>query len=162
MRFSTIVLIAAIIMWGVILGGIAYSHIVYFPVLLSDLPASSAIVNGKYALHEEKFWMAIHPVLIALLLISIASNWNNRLRRKNILVSFILYAIVLIVSAIYFIPELINFNTSASTALPASEWMRRGNNWMTYSIIRGVFMFAAIIPLFMALLKPAVIKKELT
>ena len=155
MKFSTLILMIAIIVWGVILGGIVYSHIVYFPVYLSDLPGSSVLVTGKYALHEEKFWMAIHPVLIVLLIISIIANWKNKARRKKILISFVLYAIVLIVSSIYFIPELISFSKSATSALPASEWMRRGGNWMTYSIIRGVIMFAGIVPLFIALLKPA-------
>jgi hypothetical protein len=158
MKLSTVILMIAIIFWGVILGGIVYSHIVYFPVLLSNLPESAVLVTGKYGLHEEKFWMAMHPVLIVLLITSIISNWKNKQRRKKILVSFVLYAVVLIVSSIYFIPELVNFSRSANSALPASEWMRRSNNWMTYSIIRGVVMFAAIIPLFLALLKPGVNK----
>ena len=159
MRFSTIILIGAIIIWGVLLGGIVYSHIVYFPVFLSNLPDSAVLVNGKYALHEENFWMAIHPVLIVLLIITTISNWRNRPRRKKILISFVLYAVVLIVSSIYFIPELINFSKSATSLLPPSEWLRRSSNWMTYSIIRGIIMFAGIIPLFIALLKPGVNKQ---
>ena len=159
MRFSTIILIIAIIIWGVLLGGIVYSHIVYFPVYLSNLPDSAVLVNGKYALHEENFWMIIHPVLIVLLIVTIISNWKNKLRRKKILISFVLYAIVLIVSGIYFIPELINFSKSATSSLPPSEWLRRSNNWMAYSITRGIVMFAGIIPLFIALLKPDIDKQ---
>ena len=154
MRFSTIILIIAIIIWRVLLGGIVYSHIVFFPVYFSNLPDSAILVNSKYALHEENFWITIHPVLIVLLIVTIISNWKNKLRRKKILISFVLYAVVLIVSSIYFIPELINFSKSATSPLPSSEWMRRSSNWMTYSIIRGIFMFAGIIPLFIALLKP--------
>ena len=159
MRFPTIILIGAIIIWGVLLGGIVYSHIVYFPVFLSNLPESAVLVNGKYALHEENFWMAIHPVLIVLLIITIISNWKNRPRRKKILISFVLYAVVLIVSSIYFVPELINFSKSATSLIPPSEWLRRSSNWMTYSIIRGIIMFAGVIPLFIALLKPGVNKQ---
>ncbi|MDB5198649.1 MAG: hypothetical protein JWO92_612 [Chitinophagaceae bacterium] len=156
MKFSTVILIIAIIIWGVLLGGVVYSHIVYFPAFLSNLPDSSALVNGKYALHDEKFWMAIHPVLIVLLIVTIISNWKNKPRRKKILISFVLYAVVLIVTSIYFIPELISFSKSATSSLPPSEWLRRSNNWMTYSIIRGIVMFAGIVPLFIALLKPGI------
>ena len=155
MRFSTVILMITIIVWGVLLGGIVYSHIVYFPPYLSNLPDSSVIVTGKYALHEENFWKLIHPVLILSLILAIIFNWKNRSRRKNILISFVVYAIVLIISSIYFIPELINFSKSASSPLPASEWMRRSANWFTYSIIRGTSLFVAIVPLFVALLKPA-------
>lgn len=154
MRFSTVILVIAIIFWGVLLGGIVYSHIVYFPVYLSNLPDSAILVNGTYALHEEKFWKAIHPVLVATLIITIITNWRNKARRKNILISSVLYAIVLIFSSIYFIPELISFSKSPASSLPPSYWASRSSSWMTYSIIRGVLMFAAIIPLFIALLKP--------
>lgn len=159
MKLSTLILMILIIFWGVLLGGIVYSHIVYFPVLLSNLPESSVLVTGKYGLQEERFWMAMHPVVILLIITSIITSWKNKPRLKKILVSFILYAIVLIVSSIYFIPELIEFGRSATSGLPSSEWMRRSNNWMTYSIVRGVVMFAGIIPLFLALLKPAVNSK---
>ena len=98
--------------------------------------------------------MGINPVLILLLIITLISNGKNKPRRKKILISFVVYAVVLIVSSIYFIPELMNFSKSATSSLPASEWMRRSSNWMTYSIVRGVIMFAAIIPLFGALMKP--------
>ena len=160
MSFSKISLIITIIFWGVLLGGIVYSHIVFFPVYFSNLPDSAVLVNGKYALHEENFWMTIHPVLILLLIITITSNWKNNPRRKKILISFVLYAIVLIVSNIYFIPELINFSKSATSSLPPAEWLRRSNNWMAYSITRGIIMFAGIIPLFIALLKPDVSKQK--
>ena len=100
--------------------------------------------------------MIVHPVLIVSLILSIISNWKNKLRRKKILISFVVYAVVLIVTSIYFIPELISFSKSATSALPPSEWMRRGSNWMSYSIIRGIIMFAAIVPLFMAFVKPEI------
>jgi hypothetical protein len=158
MKFSKIILIIAIILWGVLLGGVVYSHIVYFPVFLSNLPDSAVLVNGTYALHDERFWMVIHPVLIVALIITITTNWKNKPKRKKILISFVLYAVVLIISGIYFIPELIDFSKSPTSLLPPSEWLRRSGNWMTYSIIRGIIMFAGIIPLFIALLKPDVSK----
>ena len=47
MKFSKIILIIAIILWGVLLGGVVYSHIVYFPVFLSNLPDSAVLVKPK-------------------------------------------------------------------------------------------------------------------
>src|SRR3712207_6081146 len=102
-------LFLAVILWGTLLGGIAYSHLVYFPVYLSALPDSAVVVNGPYGLHEEIFWMTIHPLLILSLTISLALNWGSRARRKLILISFVVYSLVIIISQIYFIPELVAF-----------------------------------------------------
>lgn len=61
-RLSNPTLMLSIVFWGTLLGGIAYSHLVYFPPYLSALPDSAVVVNGPYALHEVIFWMTIHPL----------------------------------------------------------------------------------------------------
>src|SRR5687767_6630714 len=98
MKFSTIILIIAIILWGILLGGIVYSHLVYFPVFLSNLPESAIVETGPYGLKDGKFWMSIHPVLILTLIIAIIANWKNKPRLKKILISFVVYAVVIIIS----------------------------------------------------------------
>src|SRR5215208_8209551 len=107
LRLRTYSLFLAVILWGTLLGGIAYSHLVYFPVYLSALPDSAVVVNGPYGLHEGRFWMTIHPLLILSLVVTLALNWGLRARRKLILISFAVYALVIVASVIYFIPELI-------------------------------------------------------
>jgi hypothetical protein len=78
---GTPVLMRSAVLWGTLLGGIAYSHVVCFPVFLSDLPDSAAVVHGPYGLHEEVFWMSIHPVTILSLIAAVAFNWKWRPRR---------------------------------------------------------------------------------
>ena len=84
LRPGTYALFLSVILWGTLLGGIAYSHIVYFPVYLSALPASSVVVNGTYGLNEATFWLTIHPLLLISLIITLALNWKNRRRLKLI------------------------------------------------------------------------------
>ena len=67
--FGTYALMVTVILWGVLLGGVAYSHMVFFPVFLSDLPASSTVVKGVYGLDESRFWMTLHPLLITSLIV---------------------------------------------------------------------------------------------
>ena len=154
LRLSTISLMLSIILWGTLLGGIAYSHLVYFPVYLSALPDSSVIVNGPYGLHESIFWMTIHPLLILSLIITLVLNWRLRARRKLILISFVVYVLVIVVSQIYFIPELMAFERSPKSGLSPAEWFARGQRWQRLSWIRGVIMYAGILPLLLALTKP--------
>lgn len=150
-RPGTLSLFPAIILWGTLLGGIAYSHLVYFPVYLSALPASAVVVNGAYGLNEAVFWMLIHPLLVIALVAALALNWRSQPRRKLIALSFAVYALVLVVSSLFFIPELGAFKHSAESALSPAEWLARGQRWQHLSWIRGAVMYAAELPLLVAL-----------
>src|SRR5918999_3884328 len=101
LRRGTYSLFLAVILWGTLLGGIAYSHLVYFPVYLSALPDSAVVVNGTYGLNEVPFWAIIHPLLILSLIAALALNWKLKPRRKSIMISFAIYTAVIVVSQIY-------------------------------------------------------------
>ena len=154
LSLRTYSLFLAVILWGTLLGGIAYSHLVYFPVYLSALPDSAVVVNGPYGLHEGRFWMTIHPLLILSLLAAVALNWKAGSRRKLILISVAVYGAVLVVTQIYFIPELMAFERSPQSGVAAAEWLARGERWQRSSWIRGATMYAGILPLLLALTKP--------
>jgi hypothetical protein len=154
-RLGTLSLFLAIILWGTLLGGIAYSHLVYFPVYLSALPASAVVVNGPYGLNEGVFWTLIHPLLIIALIIALALNWRSKPRRKLIALSFAVYAVVLVVSALFFIPELGAFRHSPESTLSPAEWLARGRRWQHLSWVRGSVMYAAELPLLVALTERA-------
>jgi uncharacterized membrane protein len=152
-RPGTYSLFLAVILWGTLLGGIAYSHLVYFPVYLSALPDSAVVVNGTYGLHEGIFWMTIHPLLILSLIVALVLNWKSRSRRKLILTTCVIYFVVLVVTQIYFLPELGAFAQSPGSNVSPSEWLARGQRWQRLSWIRGAIMYAAILPLLVALTK---------
>jgi hypothetical protein len=160
LSFRTYALIFAIICWATLLGGITYSHIVYFPPYLSNLPDSSVIVNGKYALHEERFWLTIHPLLILSLIVTLALNWKFKPRRKLIMTSFGIYFVILVITQLYFLPELGAFRQSPELNISAAEWLARGNRWQYLSWIRGAICYLAFIPILMALTKPEEVVKE--
>lgn len=154
-NLGTFALMVAIIFWGTLLGGVAYSHIVYFPVYLSDLPASAVLVNGPYGLNEAIFWLIIHPLLIISLVAALVLNWTSKTRRRLIAISFVVYVVVLLVSQFYFIPELALFKHSADSTITAAEWVARGRRWQRLSWLRGTTLYLAFVPLLIALTKPA-------
>ena len=159
-RLGTYSLMLAVIFWGTLLGGIAYSHLVYFPVYLSALPASAILVNGPYGLHESIFWMTVHPLLILSLIVALVINWKYKLRRKFILTSSVVYLLMLVVTQIYFLPELAAFAQSPQSNVSAAEWIARGQRWLTMSWIRGGVMYAGIVPLLFALTKPVSVPED--
>jgi hypothetical protein len=137
------------------LGGVAFSHLVYFPAYLSDLPASAVVVNGPYGLNEAFFWIIIHPLLIISLVAALVLNWTSSTRRKLISISFVVYVVVLLVSQFYFIPELVLFKHSPDSTISAAEWLARGRRWQRLSWLRGATLYLAFVPLLIALTKPA-------
>lgn len=154
MKPKTVALMISVLLWGTFLGGIVYSHIVYFPVYLSALPDSSVLVNGPYALHEENFWMLIHPLLILSLITTLALNWKLRTRRKLIAITMVFYALAIIATTLYFVPELRAFANSPKLGISREVWFARGQRWQYLSWFRGSLMFVAMVPLLLALTKP--------
>src|SRR5919197_1329862 len=108
----TISLMVAVFLYGLFLGGIVYAHVVFFPPYLSALPNSAVLVNGPYAVHDEYFWLLIHPLAILALIVALALNWRRKTRRKLIAIPLALYIVALIVTSLYFVPELREFKNS--------------------------------------------------
>jgi uncharacterized membrane protein YhaH (DUF805 family) len=147
-------LFITITLWAIIIGGIMYSHIVYFPPYLSHLPESNKLITGEYGLQEGNFWMLVHPLAILSIIITLLLNWKLQARRKFILITSGIYALVILVTATYFLPSLMAFAKSGnSTTVTASEWYQRGQTWQHLSWIRGSFMLLGFLMLLMALIK---------
>ena len=146
-----ILLMISILLMGILLGGIVYSHIVYFPVYLSALPDSAVLVNGPYALDDARFWLTIHPLAILSLIISLVLNWKIRARRNLIIIPLVIYLLAIVVTALYFVPELQNFQASPNSNVSRADWHARGQRWQYLSWVRGTFMGLSIVPLLLAL-----------
>lgn len=160
-NLGTFVLMLAIGLWGTLLGGVVYSHLVFFPAYLSDLPASAVVVTGPYGMSEGIFWVIIHPLLLVSLAAALVLNWNSRPRRQLIAISFAVYVVVLLISMFYFVPELVLFRNSAQSTVPPAEWLARGRRWQRLSWLRGLAMYVMYVPLLLALTKPAGADREL-
>ncbi len=149
----TYALMVSIILWGILLGGGIYAAMVYFPAYLSHLPESAIVVTGPYGLNEGIFWLSIHPLLILSLIVSLILNWRNT-RRRLIGVVFIVYVLILIVTQIYFLPELSAFRQSAQSAIPSNEWQARTSRWQVLNVLRAVVIIANFFGLLFAMIKP--------
>ncbi|HEY6804907.1 MAG TPA: hypothetical protein VI306_15135 [Pyrinomonadaceae bacterium] len=153
-KLGTYSLFILIIFFGSLLGGAAYEHLVFFPRYLSDLPNSTALVNGKYGLNIGTFWMLIHPLLILTIITTLALNWKIKARRNRILITLAVYFSIIVVTQIYFLPELGAFRHSAESSVSPAEWLARGRRWLALSWLRAVVMFIATFPLLNALTVP--------
>lgn len=147
-------LFVAITLWAIMVGGVMYSHIVYFPAYLSHLPESNSLITGDYGLKDGNFWMLAHPLAILSTILTLILNWKLKTRRKFILMTLGIYALAIIATAVYFVPGLIAFadSTNNTTVTPA-EWFQRGQTWQHLSWIRGSFMYVGFLFMVIALTK---------
>lgn len=143
-----------IITWAMLIGGVMYSHIVYFPSYLSHLPESNSLIKGEYGLHDEHFWLFVHPFVILSTITSLILNWNFVSTRKFILFPLGIYVIALVATAFYFVPGLLAFAESNSTPnITPAEWFQRGQTWQHLSWVRGFSLFTGFVFLLIALTK---------
>lgn len=153
-KLATLSLMVAIVVWGTVLGGFLYSHLVFFPAFLADLPDSTVVALGPYPVEDARFWMVAHLGLFAALPLTLALHWKFRERRKLILWSIAGYLVALVATFVYFVPELLAFARSPDMDVEKAEWLARSSRWFTLSWLRGTLMYVSFVPLMVALARP--------
>jgi hypothetical protein len=76
-----------------------------------------------------------------------------------ILIPAVAYLIALVITAVYFVPELIAFADSLNSNVAKSEWLARGWRWERLSWVRGTILGLAFVPLIYALTKSPDVRK---
>src|SRR5688572_30762573 len=145
MNLRNILYALACLSFSSILGAALYEHVAVWPAAFSELPRSLSMFQGAYKLNSAMFWMPIHPITFVLLVITLILSWKTT-RRKNLLITMTGYAIILISTFIFFVPELIDLiNTPYADAFDPSL-QSRADLWVTLSLIRaGVLIVLAMV-----------------
>ena len=139
--------------FAIIIGGAVYEHLNVVPQWAAGPPASLKMFQGEYGLKPELFWMIIHPVNILLFIVTLILHWRS-VRRKNLLIVVSAYIGILIVTAIFFVPELISITSVAYSPTLDAELTRRAELWEILSIARLAVLVILSIILFTGLTKP--------
>jgi hypothetical protein len=153
-RASNILLALAILSYIIVIGGATYEHIAVVPQWTAAPPVSLSMIQGDYGLKQEHFWMSIHPVTLLLMIAALVANWRTQ-RRSTIGIVFGGYFLVLVITRIYFVPELLDimgtpFSTAVDTGLQA-----RAGLWEVLSLVRLAFLIGVALKFLSALTIPA-------
>jgi hypothetical protein len=133
-----------------VIGAAVYEHLGVVPQWSAAPPASLSMFQGKYGLAAENFWMPIHPVCLVLFLINLVVFWKTD-RRKALLIPFAGYFVVLIITAIFFVPELLAITGTPFAETTDAALTKRANLWEILSIIRMIFLIGLALVLFSGL-----------
>lgn len=141
-------LILGAISFIIVIGGAVYEHLAIVPVWTSAVPASLSMMQGEYAITPTRFWMPIHPVTLLLLVSGLLLNRRSG-ARNFIIVALVGYVLVLLVTFLFFVPELIALTQTAYSLNVDPDLTRRAKNWEVYSLIRLCFLILlAVVLLF--------------
>jgi hypothetical protein len=154
MLIRNLLLSLACLSFIIVIGGAVYEHIAVVPRWSAAPPASLVMFQGPYGLNPAPFWQIIHPITLILFIAALVSNWKTN-RRKLILIVFGGYFLVLVITAIYFVPELMSITGTAFTETIDSDLTKRAGQWEMFSQIRLVFLIGLALTVLMSLTKSA-------
>lgn len=155
MSIRTLPLILACLSFIIVIGGAVYEHIAVVPRWSEAPPSSLAMFQGSYGLNPAPFWQFIHPVTLLFFIAALIGNWKTQ-RRKFILISFGGYMLILIVTAIYFVPELMSITTTPFSDIADPGLTKRAGRWETLSLVRLSFLLGLAVAALTSLTKSTV------
>ncbi|RYG45296.1 MAG: hypothetical protein EOO01_18050 [Chitinophagaceae bacterium] len=142
--------------FAVVIGGAVYEHLNVVPTWSAAPPFSLAMFQGEYGLKPELFWMLIHPVNLLLFVVTLIFHWRSA-RRRNIFIVLGSYLAVLVITSIYFVPELIAITSTSFAETVDGNLVERASLWETLSLIRLAFLVVLSIVLMLGLTKREVV-----
>lgn len=158
-NFKNILYALTCLSFSIIVGAGVYEHTAVFPQWSAAPPASLAMFQGEYGLNAVAFWTKIHPLTLLLFITCLALFWNSE-RRKNILISFIGYIMIILATALYFVPELIDITNSEYTDTIDEALKGRADFWEKLSLFRLLVIIVLAVILYLGLSASGV-KKEI-
>jgi hypothetical protein len=133
--FSNILHILASMAFITIIGAGIYEHTTSVPVWRIAPPMSLTMFQGEYGIQPANFWMPVHPVTVLLMVAALVANWKQP-RRNQILIVLSGYLLILLITAIYFVPELMAITKAAYSMTVSSDLTSRAETWEKLSLLR--------------------------
>jgi hypothetical protein len=141
------------LMFAVVVGGAIYEHLNVVPTWAAAAPASLSMFQGEHGLNPELFWMLIHPINLLLFTLTLILHWRTP-RKKNIAIVLISYVAILVITAVYFVPELLSIIKTEYSPTVDADLTARAKLWEVLSIVRLIILVVLSLVLFLGLTKP--------
>ena len=154
MNLKDILYAFACLAFSAVIGAAMYEHLCVVPQWAAAPPYSLSMFQGEYGLKPEEFWIPIHPITLLLIITTLAFSWKST-RRKNVLISLAGYVAIIIITAIYFVPELLDITGRPYSTEVDAALTERAKMWEVLSIVRMLVLGALAIVLFLGLTKPS-------
>ncbi len=135
------------------IGGAVYEHLCVVPQWTAAPPLSLSMFQGSFGLKPEVFWKMIHPVTLLLFVLTLVLHWSSD-RKRALLTTLGAYLFILVITAIYFVPELLSITNTTFVQEVDANLATRAAAWENWSLLRLAVLFLLAINLFLGLAKP--------
>jgi hypothetical protein len=142
----------ACLSFSIVIGAAVYEHLGVVPQWAAAPPYSLSMFQGEFALKAQAFWIPVHPVTLVLVISTLALFWKTE-RRKNILITLIGYVTILAITAVYFVPTLIEITGTPYSSTVDPILTERAQLWETLSIVRLFILVGLAMVMFLGLTK---------
>ena len=149
-KLATPILIACALFMGITSGTGLFEHLFGIPKMLSS-PAAMEATFTSNSNQPGIFWIPLHGAILTTLILSLVLNWKSPDRKKLVLITFVLYMYVSVVS-IWFATQLFEFRELGDTA----EFHQRTRQWMILSWHRAIIGIVSAVLLMVAISKPGI------
>jgi hypothetical protein len=143
----------ASLLFAIVIGGAVYEHLALVPQWTAGPPLSLALFQGEHGLKPGRFWIPIHPVTLLFLLTSLFLHWRTD-RRRPLLIAGVGYLLILVVTSIYFVPELMELTTTPFSPVVNEELKQRALTWERLSLARLAVLLVLGVVLINGLTRP--------
>lgn len=152
MKLKDLLYSFACLSFSIVIGAAVYEHIAVVPRWAAAPPLSLSMFQGEYGLNPGAFWKSIHPVTLLLIIAVLIAFWKTE-RKRNVLITLVGYLIILAVTAIYFVPELLEITGTAFSKTVDLSLTKRAALWENLSILRLLVLIVLVLQLFLGLTK---------
>ncbi len=157
MDYKNFIYAVSCLLFSITIGGAVYEHIAVVPAWSAAPPSSLTMFQGQYGLNAAPFWMAIHPVAIVFLTLSLITSWKTD-RKFNLITTLVGYILILVATATYFVPELLEIINTPYSETVDVDLTKRAGTWETLSIVRLVILIGLSLILYSGLTKSSLYK----
>jgi hypothetical protein len=139
-RRRTTFIAIAFMAWGIVCGAALYEHVAVIPIWTKNPPETIAFLQPPHGLQADKWWPRIHPLVMLTMVAALVASWRDPSVRRQLGTILAGYLLVLVLTAIWFVPELLALTTDPNAEIPPAEWKTRADRWEALSLARIGFM----------------------
>ena len=119
----------------------SYEHVVIVPEWTAAPPGSLAMFHGAHAIDTGRWWRVVHIPTLTLCVAAFA-RLRGHPRRRLAGAAALVYALVLVATLAWYLPELTALTGDPAAAIVQAEWKARAERWEVASLARLAAMYA--------------------
>jgi hypothetical protein len=136
MDHHSILLIATVLSWIAVIAGL-YQRVFAMPKWFASPPASFELIR-RQSKKARIFWIPLSILYIFSLVIAWFLNDHSQDARIHIIGAIICFALTGILSALYFVPEILSFIKIPTDAPQTPQLLKRIKRWLRWTTGRDI------------------------